>query len=223
MSEGAPESVIPAGNLAALRDVRYFVVEDVRTARRYLRSVFPDFPIDDCHFEELSEHTQKSEVVAMLMPAIEGHDIGVMSEAGCPAVADPGSDLVAAAQRCRVEVVPFVGPSSIMMSLMGSGFNGQRFCFDGYLPVDTDNRRLRLRQLERKVRSEGVTTIFIETPYRNAKLMEDICKVLSANTMVCVAVDVTGPSQSIRTMSVQQWSESGVQLEKVPTIFLIGR
>lgn len=222
MGDVPPAEVLPARNIDMLRPVRHFVVENIRSARRFLRAAISDFPIDLCSFTELSEHTPAASVAAMLEPALQGSDIGVISEAGCPAVADPGADLVAAAQRAGIEVVPLVGPSSIIMSLMASGFNGQNFAFLGYLPVDAEGRRSRLRSIEREVRNSGRTHIFIETPYRNSRLLADIVRTLSPHMLLCVATDITGPAQRIRTMSVGQWARLAPQLDKIPTIFLIG-
>lgn len=223
LSETAPADVMPAGNIGLLRGVRYFVVENTRSARRFLRSAISDFDIDACTFTELNEHTHAADVVAMLEPAIHGPDIGVISEAGCPAVADPGSDLVAAAHRVGVEVLPLIGPSSLLLGLMGSGFNGQEFAFLGYLPVDADARRTRLRQIEREVRTTGRTSIFIEAPYRNNRMIADIVRSLSSHTLLCVASDVTGPKQNIRTMNVGRWAKAEYDYDRVPTIFLLGR
>lgn len=222
MGDTPPAAVLPARNIELLSAVRHFVVENIRSARRFLRAAIPDFPIDDCSFVELSEHTHPSEVATMLTPTLDGHDIGVISEAGCPAVADPGADIVAAAQRVGIEVVPLVGPSSIIMSLMASGFNGQEFCFDGYLPVDTDRRRSTLRTIERDVRGKRRTHIFIETPYRNNRLLSDIVATLSPHILLCVASDITGPAQSVRTMAVGRWAAQAPILDKIPTIFLLG-
>ena len=223
MGDVAPADVLPARNIELLRGVRPFVVENLRSARRFLRAAVPGFDIDGSSFTELSEHTPRAEVAAMLQPALEGHDIGVVSEAGCPAVADPGADLVAEAQQAGLEVVPLVGPSSIIMSLMASGFNGQDFAFAGYLPIDAEQRRSCLRRMEREVRSAGRTYIFIETPYRNNRLIAEMARTLSPASMLCVASDITGPQQNIRTMSVAEWASADYNYDKKPTIFLIGR
>ncbi len=222
MGEVAPSQVLPASNIEMLRGVRHFAVENLRSARRFLRAAISDFDIDGCKFRELSEHTPKAEVLSMLEPALNGHDVGIISEAGCPAVADPGAELVAAAQRVGLQVVPLVGPSSILMSLMASGFNGQSFCFEGYLPIDAELRRTTLRRLESDVRKTGRTHIFIETPYRNNKLMAELMRTLSPHLMLCVATDVTGPGESIVTRTVGEWRTANVDLDRIPTIFLIG-
>ncbi|MDE6160375.1 MAG: SAM-dependent methyltransferase [Muribaculaceae bacterium] len=223
MGQTPPAQVLPASNIEMLRDVRHFVVENVRSARRFLRAAVRDFPIDDSSFVELSEHTPAADVAAMLEPALSGHDIGVVSEAGCPAVADPGSDLVAVAQRRGLEVVPLVGPSSIIMSLMASGFNGQHFTFMGYLPIEGETRRKTLRAMERRVRAERCTHIFIETPYRNNRLVAELAQTLAPDTLVCVAADITGPAQRIRTLTAAQWRKAEYNYDKTPAIFLIGQ
>ncbi len=223
MGDVSPSEVLPARNIELLRGIRCFVVENVRSARRFLRRAVPDFPIDECSFTELSEHTPSSDVAAMLAPALAGTDMGVVSEAGCPAVADPGSELVAAAHRAGVEVVPLVGPSSILLSLMASGFNGQNFEFHGYLPIEGEERRRTLQRLERDVRATGRTHIFIETPYRNARLLEELTRVLAPDTLVCVASDITGPGERICTLPAGEWKKRGGAPGKVPAIYLIGR
>ncbi|MDE6437069.1 MAG: SAM-dependent methyltransferase, partial [Muribaculaceae bacterium] len=177
--------------------------------------------IDDLHFELLNEHTRPEEVDAMLGPALEGHDIGVISEAGCPAVADPGADLVAAAQRRGIQVGPLVGPSSILMSLMGSGFNGQSFTFLGYLPVDARRRADRLRDMEREIRRDRRTQIFIETPYRNNRLIAELASSLPGQMLLCVASDITGEHQSIITRPLADWKKASYDYDKRPTIFLL--
>lgn len=217
-----PADVLPARNIELLRGVRHFVVEELRTARRFLKACDRSIVIDDLNFEVLNEHTPSESVDALLAPALEGHDIGVISEAGCPAVADPGADLVAAAQRRGIEVVPLVGPSSILMALMGSGFNGQSFAFEGYLPQDSGRRNARLKEMERGVR-RGQTQIFIETPYRNNRLIAELTKSLPGDMLLCVASDITGVRQSILTRPLRQWAKAAYNYDKIPTIFLLYR
>lgn len=217
-----PDAVLPAANIELLRSVRFFVVEELRTARRFLKACDRSIVIDDLHFEVLNEHTPAEDVEGMLAPALEGHDIGVLSEAGCPAVADPGADLVAAAQRRGIEVVPLVGPSSILLSLMASGFNGQSFAFLGYLPQDASARAARLRDMQRDIR-RGQTQIFIETPYRNNRLIAELTRSLPAELLLCVASGITGPGQNIRTRSLRQWARTDYNYDKTPTIFLLYR
>ena len=221
LSDVAPEQVLPGSNLQLLIGIRYFVVENLRSARRFLKACHKSINIDDLDFTELSEHTPPGEVDAMLAPMARGLSIGVISEAGCPAVADPGADLVAAAQRRGYEVVPLVGPSSILMSLMGSGFSGQCFTFNGYLPIDARARASKLKDMQQAIRRDRCTQIFIETPYRNNKLIEELCRVLPPDMLLCVASDITGPRQRINTRRIDQWRRIKPDYDKIPAIFLL--
>lgn len=215
------EQIFPVYNTEAVTKLRYFIVEDLRSARRFLKKLNPSIVIDDLTFYELNKHTRPEDMTGFLQPMAEGHDMGVLSEAGCPAVADPGADVVAIAQRKNYRVVPLVGPSSILMSLMGSGFNGQSFAFVGYLPVQPADRLKALKKLESRVYSESQTQIFIETPYRNMKMMEDILNVCQPNTLLCVAADITLETEFIKTKSVKEWRKQLPDLNKRPCIFLI--
>lgn len=221
MGDTRPDEVLPARNLETIKSVRYFVVENLRSARRFLKSVDRDICIDDLNMVELNEHTPAAEVEAMLDPLAAGHDIGVISEAGCPAVADPGADLVAAAQRRGYEVVPLVGPSSIIMSLMASGFNGQSFAFVGYLPVEASRRAAAMKTMQQEIRSRRRTQIFIETPYRNNRLIDELTRTLPGDMLLCVASDITGPQQQIVTLPLSQWRARIYDYNKRPTIFLL--
>ncbi len=206
MSDAPVGNVLPPLNIEIIREIRHYVVENVRTARRFLKRCDPSIDINTLTFTTLDEHTDPSEVPAMLAPIAEGHSIGVISEAGCPAVADPGSDLVAVAQERGVKVVPLVGPSSILMALMGSGFNGQSFTFNGYLPHDGRARAEKLREMERLIRSRRQTQIFIELP---------------SGIKLCVASDITGPGQEIITLPLSKWAKREYNYDKIPTIFLL--
>lgn len=219
----APVSdVIPEGNLEILRQLRHFIVENVRTARRYLKHVDPAFPIADCTFEVLDRHTGPDAVGAMLEPLRRGIPMGVMSEAGCPAVADPGSHPVEIAQREGLKVVPLVGPSSILLSLMASGFNGQGFAFQGYLPIDPAERRKTVRRLESESASRQMTQIFIETPYRNNRMVAVLAEALSPSCMICVACDISDPDkEQIQTAPAREWLNKKYDFDKRPAIFLI--
>lgn len=222
MAPCEPSDVLPRRNIELLAQTRYFVVEELRTARRFLKACDRSIDIDSLHFSVLNEHTPPGEVDAMLAPALEGHDIGVISEAGCPAVADPGADLVAVAQRKGVRVVPLVGPSSILLALMASGFNGQSFAFAGYLPIDSGRRAAAIKEMERNVR-KGQTQIFIETPYRNARLIAELSAALPPDMLLCVACDITGAGESIRTMPLRKWRTDKADYGKRPAIFLLYR
>ena len=221
LSDTLPDNVLPQHNLELLREMRYLVVENIRTARRFLKSVDKSIDVNAIEFTELSEHTDVGDIPDMLAPLSHGESVGLLSEAGCPAVADPGSDLVAAAQRRGYKVVPLVGPSSILLSLMGSGFNGQSFAFMGYLPIDESARVRRLKDMQRRVVAERQTQIFIETPYRNNKLIAELVSRLPGDMLLCVASDITGPSQSIVTMPLNKWAKAKYDYNKIPTIFLL--
>lgn len=212
---------LPAYNTELLRGIRHFVVENLRSARRFLKKCDRDIDIDALHFTELSEHTRPEEVPAMLAPLAAGESIGVISEAGCPAVADPGADLVAAAQAKGYKVVPLVGPSSILMALMASGFNGQSFAFNGYLPIAAPQRTSRLKEMERRIRRERQTQIFIETPYRNNRLIAELASALPGDLLLCVASDITGERESIITRRLSAWAKASYNYDKLPTIFLL--
>ncbi|MDE6823542.1 MAG: SAM-dependent methyltransferase [Duncaniella sp.] len=221
MSDAPVTDVIPDGNLAVIRGIRHFVVENVRTVRRFLKRCDRSIDIDALSFTVLDEHTRPEEIPAMLAPLAGGEAVGVISEAGCPAIADPGADLVAIAQERGYEVVPLVGPSSIILSLMGSGFNGQSFSFVGYLPHEAKARTSRLRELEQRIRREGQTQIFIETPYRNNRLIAELASTLPGGMKLCVASDITGPAQSIVTLPLSVWARRKYDYDKIPTIFLL--
>lgn len=214
---------LPAGNRAVIDRIDCFVVENVRTARRFLARSGLSRPIDALCFAELNEHTPITEVDALLDPLLrEGRDIGLMSEAGLPCVADPGALLVAAAHRKGVEVVPMVGPNSITLALMASGANGQSFAFNGYLPVKPAERVKAIRLFERRARGEGQSQIFIEAPYRNRRLFDDILNVCAPRTMLCLASDLLEPDQYVRSLSVEDWKRTPPpNLDKRPTIFIL--
>lgn len=221
LSDVSPLTVLPERNIEIIASLRQFIVENVRTARRFLRACCSTFPIDECEFYELNGHTAPGMVSSYLNPLRRGEAMGVMSEAGCPGVADPGADVVAIAQSEGLDVVPLVGPSSILMSLMASGFNGQGFAFRGYLPVKPDERAKAIRELEATARRMRQTQIFIETPYRNNSLLAQLQKTLRPDTKLCVAADITAPSEFIRTRTVAQWKGKLPDLAKHPAIFLI--
>lgn len=221
MGDSPVAQVIPAENLRLLHEVRYFIVENIRSARRFLKCCDRSIDIDGLSFTELNEHTPSDQIAAMLDPMADGHSVGIISEAGCPAIADPGADIVAIAQLRGYEIVPLVGPSSIILSLMGSGFNGQNFAFNGYLPIDQSSRVSKLKDMERRIKNDRQTQIFIETPYRNNRLLEELVKVLPGDMLLCVASDITGSRQSIITRRLSQWKNSRWDYNRIPTIFLL--
>ena len=215
------EQVLPPYNHEIIMGIRHFIVEDVRTARRFLKQVDRSIDIDQLTFYTLNKHTNPEEVASMLKPLEEGSPMGVISEAGCPAVADPGADVVAIAQRKGLQVIPLVGPSSIILAVMGSGFNGQSFAFNGYLPIEPDERIKTLKRLEQRAYTENQTQLFIETPYRNAKMMADILKACRPQTHLCIAAGLTTQDEYIKTHTVKEWIGHLPQLENIPCIFLI--
>lgn len=223
LSEGDPERVLPTYNLHIIKQIRHFVVENVRTARRFLKRMDRTIDVGSLEFVELSEHTSDAEIPSMLAPVLQGYPLGVMSEAGCPAVADPGAKLVEYAQMKNIRVIPLVGPSSILLALMGSGMNGQHFTFDGYLPVDDKGRETALRGIVSDITRNNCTHLFIETPYRNNRLLAKILSTVPGHLKLCVACDVTGADESITTRTVSEWKKTEIDYAKRPAIFVLGR
>lgn len=215
--------VIPIDVQERLKNFRYFAVENIKTTRRYLRRIDREFPIDDSYFFELNKRTKTADLTAILKHISSGNNMAIISEAGCPGVADPGSDLVALAHTQKIHVHPLVGPSSILLALMGSGFNGQSFAFHGYLPKERKQRVKTFKEFERNVRATGQTQLFMETPFRNNHLLEDLLNELLDETMLCIACNLTLPKERIQTMTVKDWRESAYDLNKLPCIFSIGK
>lgn len=213
------QEVIPQYVAHIARDIRHFVVEDVRSARRYLSRLQMPVPISDLHFELLNEHSTSNDVHSLLKPLFEGEAIGLISEAGVPAVADPGASLVALAHKKGIKVVPLTGPSSIIMALMASGFNGQNFAFVGYLPINPKDRAKRIAELEQRSRAENQSQLFIEAPYRNNQLLSALLATLKPETFLHVSCDLTLPSEIILTQSVKEWKKKMPDLHKRPSIF----
>ena len=202
--------VLPAYNREVILGIRHFVVENIRTARRFLKKTEPSLMIDELHFYELNKHTSPHMVAGYLTPLAAGESVGIISEAGCPAVADPGAD-----------IVPLVGPSSILLTIMGSGFNGQSFAFHGYLPIDAAQRAARIKALEARIYSENQTQLFIETPYRNGKLLEELVRICRPSTRLCVASNLSCEDEMIRTKPVKEWGKNAPDLNKKPTVFAL--
>jgi 16S rRNA (cytidine1402-2'-O)-methyltransferase len=213
-------AVIPDKVLDITRRLRFFIVEEIRSSRRFLRLIDPSFPIDNTVFFELNEHIDEAETVNYLDPAMKGNDIGLMSEAGLPGIADPGAGIIAKAHRLKIKVIPLTGPSSIIMALISSGLNGQNFTFNGYLPVKPDERVTRLRELEKKAQ-EGYAQIFMETPYRNQKTLNSILATCSDDIMLCIASDITHPAESIVTLKISEWKKNIPDLNKKLAVFVI--
>ena len=222
LSDAEPSNVVPTYNIEIARQIRHFIVENVRTARRWLRKCDPSFSFEDVVFFELNRHTDPADLSGMLEPLRKGEAMGVMSEAGCPGIADPGADVVSIAQKEGFKVVPLVGPSSILMSLMASGFNGQSFSFNGYLPIEEGERMRTVKRLERESIDHNRTQIFIETPYRNNSLLEFLCRHLHPDMNLCVASNITDPErESILVKKVFEWKSTSYDYSKQPAIFLI--
>ena len=225
LGEYDPAEVIPGPVLERLKNIRKYVVEETRTARRYLSAAGLKGHIGELEFHELNEHTRPEEVESMLglftTPEGEPCDVGLISEAGLPAVADPGALLVALCHSHGIQVVPLVGPSSLMLALMASGLNGQCFAFAGYLPAKTEERKKAIRELEKRSSQKGETEIFIETPYRNDSLMTDLLAALQPATRLCIAADITLPGETIITKTVKQWRSGSFAIGKRPCVFLL--
>lgn len=222
IGEGPLADVLPEGNKTIIKEIKHFIVENVRTARRFLKKLDHSIDIGSLTFFELNNHTDPSLIKDFIQPLREGFPIGVMSEAGCPGVADPGSLAVRQARKEGFRIIPLVGPSSILMSLMASGFNGQGFNFHGYLPIDNKERERKIRELENMSRKTGFTQIFIETPYRNNRMMESLLSILGGETELCVACDITDPeNEEIVMKKVREWKKGGFDFGKRPAVFLV--
>lgn len=221
LGDNDPGEVIPGPVLAGLARFRTFVVEEIRTARRYLSRAGLKGKIESLEFHELNEHTSEAQIESYLKLFDGGNDVALISEAGLPAVADPGAQLVALAHRHGIEVVPSVGPSSLMLALMASGLNGQCFAFCGYLPAKNDERKSKLKSIEKISASARQTQIFIETPYRNDSMLKDILDVCQSGTRLCIAADITLPQAYIKTMTVSEWRNENFTIGKRPCVFLM--
>ncbi len=222
LGPAAPETCLPPDTLAVARRLDTFVAERAKTARAHLKAMGHPRPLQELVISELNEHTRANEIAALLEPLKAGKDVGLMSEAGCPAIADPGADLVRAAHRENIAVVPLIGPSSILLALMGSGLGGQRFCFHGYLPAKEPERTQKIRELEKLARKERSTQLFIETPYRCAALLEALASTLAPETPVSVGADLSLPGQFIKTQSAKSWRGKAETVKDRLTVFGIG-
>jgi len=221
LGESDTTRVIPSEVSDIVKGISYFIVENIRTARRYLRKMDPTLNIDNLTFFELNQHTDSQVTEAYLNPILEGFDVGIISEAGCPGIADPGAEVVKQAHFKQIRVIPLVGPSSILLSLMASGMNGQNFAFIGYIPVKPAERVKAIREIERRSGVEKQTQIFIEAPYRNTQLINDLINTLNDQTRLCIACDITLDTEYIKTQTVVQWKKGVPDLNKRPAIFLI--
>lgn len=217
------ERVLPPDLTQIISSISVFIVENIRTTRRFLKKVNPVIVVDDLTFFELNQHTDKKEISRFLEPLQKGLDIGIISEAGCPAVADPGAEVVKLAHTKNIQVVPLVGPSSILMALMASGMSGQNFAFNGYLPIKNPEKAQHIKMLEKRMQTEGQTQIFIEAPYRNAQLLDDLLKNCDPQTMLCIAADITLDTEFILAKPVTYWKTHIPDIQKRPAIFMIGK
>lgn len=218
----APTESLTASVLATVRPLTHFVVEQAKTARAFLKAAGTDAPLQELVLTELNEHTKANELDLLLAPLRAGYDIGLLSEAGCPAVADPGANLVALAQKENFRVVPLIGPSSLLLALMASGLNGQRFAFQGYLPAKEADRGKALKDLESESRKRQLTQIFIETPYRNRQMFDSILQTCHPETRLAVATDLTLPGESVLTRTIQQWKkQTPPEIDRRPSVFLL--
>lgn len=216
-----PMDVLPETVKRIIEFIDYYIVENEKNARRFIKSILPEKVQASLHLSALNKHTEVSEHNQMLQPCLEGKNVGLMSDAGCPGVADPGAAIVKIAHEKGIQVVPLVGPSSILLAMMGSGMNGQSFAFNGYLPIDKSEKKAALKNFEQLSFSKNQSQLFIETPYRNNKLLEDVLQTLQPNTLLCIACDLTLPTEYIKTLRVADWKKTKVDLHNRPAIFII--
>jgi 16S rRNA (cytidine1402-2'-O)-methyltransferase len=221
LGDNAPLEVLPISVKGTIERIDHYIVENEKTARRFIKRVSPSKSQPDLQLYSLNKYTNPEEIPSFLDPCIHGFDVGIISEAGCPGIADPGADVIRIAHERRIKVVPLVGPSSILMAMMSSGMNGQNFAFNGYLPIDNAERKKMVKNLERVSRDLGQSQIFMETPYRNNKLLKELLRTLQKSTRLCIAADITLPTEFIATKSVHEWSEIELDLDKRPTIYII--
>ena len=221
LGEMNPEDVMPQTIKRSIDFIDDYIVENDKTARKFIKSIAPDKKQAELRLSLLNKHTEVADYQNMIQPLLEGRSIGLMSEAGCPGVADPGAVIVKLAHEKGIQVVPLVGPSSILLAIMASGMNGQSFTFNGYLPIDANEKKSTLKQLERISFDKNQSQLFIETPYRNNKIFEDMLATLQPNTHICVACDITLPTEFIKTLTVNDWKKNKVDLHKRPCIFII--
>ena len=221
LGDNEPLDVLPITIKRTIDFIDDYIVENEKTARKFIKSIHPEKVQGSLRLSTLNKHTQIAEHNAMLQACLEGKNVGIMSESGCPGVADPGAVIVKIAHEKGIQVIPLVGPSSILLALMASGMNGQSFAFNGYLPIEKSEKKSVLKHLEKLASEKNQTQIFIETPYRNNKLLEDIIQALQPNTHLCIAADITLPTEYIKTLRIQDWKKIKIDLHNRPTIFII--
>lgn len=223
LGDSTIERVLPPDLTQLISSLSVFIVENVRTARRFLKKVNPAIVIDNLTFFELNQHTDRKDITRFLEPNKQGLDIGIISEAGCPGIADPGAEVVRIAHTKNIQVVPLVGPSSILLALMASGMSGQSFAFNGYLPIKNPDKSQQIKLLENRMQAEGQTQIFIEAPYRNAQLLDSLLNHCEPETMLCIAVDITLDTEFICSKPISFWKTNIPDIQKRPAIFMIGK
>ena len=223
LGESQIPRIIPPFNIQVISKLKYFIVEEIKTARRFLKKVVPEIDFETISFLINNEHSSGKNISSFIDPILNGEDMGLLSEAGTPCIADPGAEIVRLAHQHQVRVIPLIGPSSLLLSLMASGFNGQNFVFHGYLPIDKVNRIKKIRELEKSVYSNDQTQIFIEAPYRNSQLFQSITEVCSDNTLLCIATDLTMESETIKVQTIRNWKGKNPGIHKKPTTFLLYR
>jgi len=216
-------TIFPAYNSEIIQDINHFIVEDLRTGRRFIKKLGMEKPMETLIFSLLNEHTKHSEIESLLQPCLEGNHVGLLSDAGTPCVADPGNIIVALAHQWQIEVCPLIGPNSIILALMGSGFNGQNFAFNGYLHRDKNERMRQLKFYESILKKSGQTQIFIEAPYRNNHFFQSMLTVCDTDSKVCLATNIATSEQSFRTFTIGKWKKLKVDIHKQPTVFLLGK
>ncbi|WGD34815.1 SAM-dependent methyltransferase [Olleya sp. YS] len=221
LGDSNPLHVLPIQVKHIIDRLDTFIVENSKSARKFIKSIAPEKQQSSLTLFELNKHTEPTDLPNFIQTCLKGQDLGLLSDAGCPGIADPGADIVSLAHKHNIQVVPLVGPSSILLAMMASGFNGQSFAFNGYLPIDKNERKTEIKRLERISFEQNQTQSFIETPYRNNKLLEDLCAVLGDHTEICVACDITLPKEFIKTKTVKDWKKNSVNLHKRPTLFII--
>lgn len=221
LGDNEPLEVLPISIKRTIENIDFFIVENEKTARRFIKKISSKKSQSNLHLEALNKFTEPEMIPTFLQPCLNGKDVGIISEAGCPGIADPGADVVRIAHEKNIKVVPLVGPSSILLALMASGLNGQNFAFNGYLPIESGERKSTLKRLEKLSKDTQQSQLFIETPYRNDKLFADLVKTLNPSTKVCVASDITLSTEFIVTRTAQEWSKESLNLHKRPTIFII--